>query len=139
MSNADAPNSADAVPDSFRGYCLDCFYDLRGLPEPRCPECGRRFDPARRGTVSRTPYRDFWAALARPNPAFTRAAAGGRAHKPLSSDVARLWCENAELKRCVALLAELLIAKGVVTPSEVAEVTRIAVVSSAFEPAVVPE
>src|SRR5689334_6297711 len=25
--------------------CLDCGYSLRGLPESRCPECGRRFDP----------------------------------------------------------------------------------------------
>jgi hypothetical protein len=26
--------------------CRGCGYDLRGLTEPRCPECGRRFDPA---------------------------------------------------------------------------------------------
>jgi len=26
-------------------HCLDCGYDLRELPEPRCPECGREFDP----------------------------------------------------------------------------------------------
>jgi hypothetical protein len=25
-------------------YCLGCGYDLRGLPENRCPECGRAFD-----------------------------------------------------------------------------------------------
>jgi len=25
------------------GHCPDCGYDLRGLPELRCPECGRRF------------------------------------------------------------------------------------------------
>ena len=25
--------------------CLGCGYDLRGLPEDRCPECGRVFDP----------------------------------------------------------------------------------------------
>jgi hypothetical protein len=24
-----------------RNQCLKCGYDLRGLPEPRCPECGR--------------------------------------------------------------------------------------------------
>ena len=28
------------------GYCKGCGYCLRGLPEPRCPECGRAFDPA---------------------------------------------------------------------------------------------
>ena len=26
------------------GHCRQCGYDLRGLPEPRCPECGARFD-----------------------------------------------------------------------------------------------
>ena len=28
------------------GHCRVCQYDLRGLPEPRCPECGTPFDPA---------------------------------------------------------------------------------------------
>ena len=28
------------------GTCRACGYDLRGLPEARCPECGRRFDRA---------------------------------------------------------------------------------------------
>lgn len=27
------------------GVCVGCGYDLRGLPEPRCPECGRAFTP----------------------------------------------------------------------------------------------
>jgi hypothetical protein len=26
--------------------CPTCGYDVRGLPENRCPECGRPFDPA---------------------------------------------------------------------------------------------
>jgi hypothetical protein len=30
-------------PEPMR--CLACGYDLRGLPENRCPECGRAFDP----------------------------------------------------------------------------------------------
>jgi len=25
------------------GYCATCGYDLRGLPERRCPECGKPF------------------------------------------------------------------------------------------------
>ncbi len=29
------------------GLCLVCGYDLQGLPEPRCPECGRKFDGVR--------------------------------------------------------------------------------------------
>ena len=28
------------------GRCGDCRYSLRGLTVPRCPECGRPFDPA---------------------------------------------------------------------------------------------
>lgn len=31
----------DAAPPS---HCRTCGYDLRGLPEPRCPECGEPFD-----------------------------------------------------------------------------------------------
>ena len=27
-------------------FCRRCGYELRGLPTPRCPECGRAFDPA---------------------------------------------------------------------------------------------
>lgn len=32
-----------------RGYaaCVGCGYDLRATSEPRCPECGDRFDPSR--------------------------------------------------------------------------------------------
>ncbi|HEX8520621.1 MAG TPA: hypothetical protein VF669_00110 [Tepidisphaeraceae bacterium] len=32
--------------ESKLGLCLDCNYPLHGLPTPRCPECGRNFDPA---------------------------------------------------------------------------------------------
>jgi hypothetical protein len=28
------------------GKCYRCYYDLRGLTAPRCPECGEPFDPA---------------------------------------------------------------------------------------------
>lgn len=28
-----------------KGQCSNCGYDLRGLIEPRCPECGTKFDP----------------------------------------------------------------------------------------------
>ena len=38
-------------------YCRGCDYDLRGLPEPRCPECGRPFDPASPKTFRLRPRR----------------------------------------------------------------------------------
>lgn len=36
-------------------HCRQCGYMLAGLSEPRCPECGRRFDPERRSTFDRRP------------------------------------------------------------------------------------
>ena len=35
---------ANMSADQHKRY-LDCGYDLHGLPEDRCPECGRAFDP----------------------------------------------------------------------------------------------
>jgi hypothetical protein len=34
------------------GLCLDCNYPLQGLPTPRCPECGREFDPSNPQTMN---------------------------------------------------------------------------------------
>jgi hypothetical protein len=40
-----APATAEwQLPE--HAQCLRCDYRLYGLPEPRCPECGERFDPA---------------------------------------------------------------------------------------------
>lgn len=41
------------IPPIEKEYprCLDCHYLLRDLTEPRCPECGRRFDPNDPATV----------------------------------------------------------------------------------------
>jgi hypothetical protein len=51
------------MPENPEMYCLGCYYDLRGLPSHRCPECSRRFNPHDPATFSRlaypTPVRDF--------------------------------------------------------------------------------
>jgi hypothetical protein len=38
-------------------FCRRCSYQLNGLIEPRCPECGRGFDPAAARTYRRRPKR----------------------------------------------------------------------------------
>jgi hypothetical protein len=43
FSRLPAYNAAMVEPEHKR--CLGCGYILDGLPEPRCPECGRGFDP----------------------------------------------------------------------------------------------
>ncbi len=40
-------------PTHDPGRCRVCDYDLRGLPEPRCPECGTPFEQA--GNTSSRP------------------------------------------------------------------------------------
>lgn len=40
-------------------YCLQCRYPLRGLSEHRCPECGKRFDPADPKTTAGKPQRSY--------------------------------------------------------------------------------
>src|SRR4051812_37735454 len=45
-SDGAKPQAASNAPASRAlGLCLDCNYPLWGLPTPRCPECGREFDP----------------------------------------------------------------------------------------------
>ena len=38
-------------------FCRRCGYELRGLTIPRCPECGRAFDPTNPKTFRRRPIR----------------------------------------------------------------------------------
>lgn len=39
------------VPIEFQPTCVDCGYDLNGIPDGRCPECGVRF--SRKGLLRR--------------------------------------------------------------------------------------
>lgn len=43
MSDPDQPPAADLPYVGLR--CPGCGYELTGASEPRCPECGRAFDP----------------------------------------------------------------------------------------------
>ena len=43
-------------PLSTQARCLGCGYLLEGLPENRCPECGREFDPGNPGSYMSRQY-----------------------------------------------------------------------------------
>lgn len=52
-------SGAEPLPDD--AVCLTCAYPLINLPEYRCPECGREFDPKLRSTYRK---RSDWLLLA---------------------------------------------------------------------------
>lgn len=64
--------------DLKHAICLDCGYRLHGLCEPRCPECGRAFDPENPNTFldqqrPKVWFHDvkqagFWVFWAKPPP-----------------------------------------------------------------------
>jgi hypothetical protein len=58
--------------------CIDCDFDLERISEPRCPECGRGFDPQDGGTFIGPGHTRFSRRLAQAPgwPMFVLAAAG---------------------------------------------------------------
>jgi hypothetical protein len=81
-----------SVPAGYqhRAFCLGCGYALRGLPETRCPECGRGFDP-RKPMTMRVP-----GLNSRPPP------------KPVPFGIAiNLWALTATAVTTIGLMAGL--------------------------------
>jgi hypothetical protein len=117
------------VPLAFVGYCKKCHYNLRGLNEPRCPECGRPFLPgfpstydltpaggpaAPSGTTARTSgssFGDTFRTFFPPNVADQLAA--------LERRVGRLSWENAHLEHTLQGLVSLLASRGIIRPDDV--------------------
>jgi len=59
--------SDQGVASSTDSFCIGCGYSLRGLPSPRCPECGRQFDPTDPATMSiGRPLRAWQRSVFRP-------------------------------------------------------------------------
>lgn len=128
------PPPPPPVPLNFTGYCLNCSYNLRGLSEARCPECGRRFRPGAPSTYSPRP-RSGSAALKQ----LAEAARGkNRSHLPWTVSERVLWLEgrvrhlsaqNAELEWTVRVLVDLLVARDVIGLDELARLMQAGVTS----------
>ena len=58
-----SPASSPSAPPGL--FCPNCGYQLRGLSENRCPECGQAFDPVRLAREQRPPPR-LWFERAGP-------------------------------------------------------------------------
>jgi hypothetical protein len=50
-TNADPASAPTCLVGDREAYCRRCFYPLRGLTTPRCPECGAAFDPSNPRTL----------------------------------------------------------------------------------------
>ena len=60
------PNAVDRRPVRFDVPCVNCGYNLRGLVERRCPECGRPFTVSRARIAARGAVdHGFWAIYRR--------------------------------------------------------------------------
>ena len=74
LPQADEPDATSTDPGR---PCVDCGYDLRGLQQNRCPECGLEFDPLylppadipwlkSDGSIVRAYFKTVWLVLVRP-------------------------------------------------------------------------
>ena len=52
MTAIEANETQERPANEPIGLCLGCNYPLWGLPTPRCPECGREFDPLDPSTMN---------------------------------------------------------------------------------------
>jgi hypothetical protein len=75
---AATPPSSPPAPQSEDVHCPMCEYNLRGLSEPRCPECGFRFEWAELRDARRRPHRYLFEHHPEANvKSFWKTVAGG--------------------------------------------------------------
>jgi hypothetical protein len=132
--SATADSIAEPHFDS-NAYCLKCGYNLRGLTGRRCPECGSYFDPANGKTFRTEPFgnalmellglaRRGLAGAAQRIPADEVAIDLAALRKAsLAGQVDELRLENTFLRAYVELLAGILVAKGILSRTELDELT----------------
>src|SRR6476646_101609 len=99
-------------------YCRNCFYDLRGLPSNRCPECGWTFDPCNPDSFSRSPgpqrIRKLLEAMIPPSP----QPPSGSSNATLEKKIRQLRQDNDLLWDHVAWLLCCLLEKGIISEED---------------------
>lgn len=70
-SSGDSAARCPSLPSESSIACPKCGYDLRGLPETRCPECGRSFTADEIWAAQRRVWPRIRRALAKPPPTWT--------------------------------------------------------------------
>jgi hypothetical protein len=120
-------DAMSSLPPAVSMYCLGCFYDLRGLPENRCPECGRLFDPTNHRTFSPVAKSERLKQFANN----TIAGAMQRLAPDTTARVVHLerrlaWAavENARLRDYIANLIASLVERGSVSPEEAEQILQ---------------
>jgi hypothetical protein len=120
-----------AVPRNFVGFCKSCHYNLHGLSDARCPECGRMFDPASPLTFDRTPSGspnagsqivatssgDTFRAFFPPHVADRLAR--------LERQVRQVTGENDRLVEIVQTVVKMLRDRGAFTPEELIQLGQL--------------
>jgi hypothetical protein len=114
-------------------YCLNCFYNLHGLIEHRCPECGRLFNPADSRTYSRTPsaqrFPKFVQRVALAINETVRQATAhdseGSRHLSLLRRVGCLERQNTALRVRFDFLVELLRQKNALSSKDLETLTEL--------------
>src|SRR2546423_1253480 len=98
-------------------YCRNCYYDLRGLPSNRWPECGSVFNPNDGATFSRSPgpqrIKKLLRAIIPPSQPPARSGSVN-AQKVLENKVRQLQQDNDLLWDHVAWLLCCLLEKGII-------------------------
>ena len=121
-------------------YCLNCFYNLHGLIEHRCPECGRLFDPGVSSTFSGAPDPEHLPkiiqrvalAIQETVGSLTKPDAQAARESALRRRISTLEREHARAIHRMEMLETLLINRGVLTSDDIAAMDAAVPVSEAI-------
>ncbi|MDB5329801.1 MAG: hypothetical protein JWP03_952 [Phycisphaerales bacterium] len=118
-------DAMSSPPPAVSMYCLGCFYDLRGLPESRCPECGRLFNPANHRTFSPVAESERLKQFANNTiaGAMQRLAPDTTARVVhMERRLASAAVENARLRDYIANLIASLVERGSISSEEAEQI-----------------